>query len=89
MKKVLSILMISSIALASCSKDNETEPKSVDCNCGLITEDNNGTNGAQSWYSVDVRNSCSNNVKTFYLMHGDWVNAYPGNDLCFQNEPSW
>ena len=52
-------------------------------NCGLIVSDN------VSNYSVDIRNNCSDNVKTFYLSEGDWMNAHPGQDYCITNVTNW
>lgn len=66
------------IGMISCKKKQQ-EP----CNCGLIVSDD-VTN-----YSVDIRNDCSNNVKTFYLTQGDWMNAHPGNNYCITNVTSW
>jgi hypothetical protein len=78
MKKLVLVVALA-IGFTSCKKevDNET------CNCGLIVSDNVNN------YSVDIRNSCSNNVKTFYLTEGDWMNAHPGQDYCITNVTSW
>lgn len=75
MKKVILVVALA-IGFASCKKE-ET------CNCGLIVSDN------PSNYSVDIRNSCSDNVKTFYLTQGDWMNAHPGDNYCITNVTSW
>lgn len=78
---MIKVILVVALAMgfASCKKeiDNET------CNCGIIVSDN------VSNYSVDIRNSCSDNVKTFYLTEGDWMNAHPGDNYCITNVTSW
>jgi hypothetical protein len=74
MKKLILLASIV-IGLASCKKEN--------CNCGVIQSDNVND------YSVVIKNSCSQNVKTFYLSEGDWMNAHPGDDYCINNVESW
>lgn len=74
MKKLIVLVSIA-IGLASCEKES--------CNCGVIQSDN-ATN-----YSVTIKNSCSGNVKTFYLSPADWMEAHPGNDYCITNVESW
>jgi hypothetical protein len=60
----------------SCTKE-ET------CNCGLIVSDDVAD------YSIDIRNGCSGNVKTFNLSEGDWLSAHPGDDYCISNIDKW
>lgn len=79
MKKLLIIALLA--GMVSCKKETTTPQKP--CNCGLIVSDD-VTN-----YSVDIRNDCSNNVKTFYLTEGDWMNAHPGKNYCITNVTSW
>jgi hypothetical protein len=74
MKKLIVLVSIA-IGLASCEKES--------CNCGVIQSDNVND------YSVVIKNSCSQNVKTFYLSEGDWMNAHPGDDYCINNVESW
>jgi len=74
MKKII-LLAGLVIAMASCKKEN--------CNCGVIQSDNVND------YSVVIKNSCSQNVKTFYLSESDWMNAYVGSDYCINNVESW
>lgn len=89
MKKLIYVFALGAlVTVSSCKKDDETTPQE-NCNCGLVTEDDNGTTNGDSWYSIDIRNSCTDNVKTFYLTQGDWVNAHVGNDFCITNETSW
>ncbi len=79
MKKLLILgVAVLGMSLSSCEKIKE-------CNCGLVTDDGNG--GGQYW--VDIRNNCSDNVKTFYLSQGDWMNAHPGEDYCITNTEAW
>lgn len=71
------------IGMISCKKETTSPTPQKPCNCGLIVSDD-VTN-----YSVDIRNDCSGNVKTFYLTEGDWMNAHPGNNYCITNVTSW
>ena len=85
MKKVILVVALA-IGFAGCEKEEvkKTEVKKAEvCNCGLIVSDNASDN------SVDIRNSCSDNVKTFYLTEGDWMNAHVGSDYCITNVTSW
>ena len=79
MKKVVLVVGLL-VALVSCKK--EVDANQV-CNCGLVLSDNVND------YSVSIRNSCSNNVQTFYLQPGDWMNAYVGENYCITNVTSW
>lgn len=81
MKKLLIIALLA--GMVSCKKETKSPTPQKPCNCGLIVSDD-VTN-----YSVDIRNDCSNNVKTFYLTQGDWMNAYVGNNYCITNVTSW
>jgi hypothetical protein len=76
MKQTITIALL--IGMISCKKETKKP-----CNCGLIVSDD-AIN-----YSIDIRNECSNNVKTFYLTEGDWMNAHPGNRHCITNTTSW
>lgn len=71
----LIVLVSIAIGMASCKKES--------CNCGVIQSDN------VSDYSVVIKNSCSQNVKTFYLSPEDWMEAHPGMDYCINNVESW
>lgn len=70
-------VIILSLLLLSCKKEQQQ------CNCGLIESDD------VTDYSVVVRNECSDNSKKFYLTEGDWMNAHPGDRMCFTNETGW
>ena len=78
MKKVMMIMTVALLAM-SCKKEEVAKV----CNCGVIQSDNAAD------YSVVIRNSCSNNNKTFYLSEGDWMNAYVGSNYCITNTTSW
>jgi hypothetical protein len=77
MKKVIFCMAVATALLTSCEK--ETQP----CNCGTIMSDN------PSNYSVDIKNDCSGNVKTWVLSQNDWMNAYVGTHYCITNTTSW
>ncbi len=74
MKKKILIFSIA-LTMLSCSK----EPSS----CGRIVSDNVHD------YSVTIRNSNTNNLKTFFLTEGDWMNAHPGDNYCITNTTQW
>jgi hypothetical protein len=74
MKKGILIFSIG-LTMLSCSK----EPSS----CGRIVSDN------VHEYSITIRNSNTNNLKTFYLTEGDWMNAHPGDNYCITNTTQW
>ena len=74
MKKGILILSIG-LTMLSCSKEPST--------CGRIVSDNVHD------YSVTIRNSNTNNLKTFYLTEGDWMNAHPGDNYCIYNTTQW
>jgi ABC-type transporter MlaC component len=76
MKKVI---MIMAVALLAMSCEKEVTP----CNCGEIMSDNAAD------YSVDIKNDCSGNFKTFILTPDDWMNAYVGINYCITNTTSW
>jgi len=77
MKKVILCLAVATALFSSCEKENQT------CNCGTILSDN------ISNYSVDIKNDCSGNVKTWVLSESDWFNAHVGSNFCIYNTTSW
>ena len=40
-------------------------------------------------YSVDIKNDCSGNFKTWILTPDDWMSAYVGTNYCITNTTSW
>ena len=76
MKKVIFSLAVATALLSSCKKDEI-------CNCGEVVSDN------ASNYSVDIKNSCSGNVKTWFLSQEDWMDAYVGSNYGITNTESW
>jgi len=80
MRKLLSIVILS-VGLMGCKKE-EVTPNNT-CNCGMIMND------SASNYSVDIKNDCSGNVKTFYLSEADWMTAYVGTNYCITNVANW
>jgi hypothetical protein len=77
MKKVIFYLAVATALFSSCKK--ETKP----CNCGTVMSDNAFN------YSVDIKNECSGNVKTWVLSPNDWMNAHVGSHYCITNTTSW
>lgn len=79
-KNLFFIILV--VLLASCEKE---------CNCGIIKDDGveieSGT--FNSFYWVTIENSCSNNIKKFYLSQGDWYNAHVGSYYCISTVTSW
>jgi hypothetical protein len=78
MKKRIILSVILFTAVVSCKKE-ETTP----CNCGEIMSDNAAD------YSVDIKNDCSGNFKTWILTPDDWMSAYVGTHYCITNTTSW
>jgi len=78
MKKLIFSVAVLFTALVSCKKEEPTP-----CNCGAIISDN------ASDYSVDIKNDCSGNVKTWVLSQNDWMSAYVGSNYCITNTTSW
>jgi len=78
MKKVIFCMAVATAFLSSCKKEDVTP-----CNCGTILSDN------ASNYSVDIKNDCSGNVKTWVLSPNDWMTAYVGTNYCITNTTSW
>ena len=78
-KLLLAVLLLVG-TFTSCSGDEEIF---CDDNCGTIVSDNVYD------YSVRIRNSCTGNIKTFYLEPSDWMTAYVGTDLCITNTNRW
>jgi hypothetical protein len=82
MKKIIILITIVTAGFTySCKKDNPAPNKP--CNCGIIQSDN------VSNYSVDIKNDCSGNVKTWTLSQSDWMTAYVGSHYCITNTTSW
>lgn len=75
------LLFIGLVALSSCEKET--------CNCGTITDDKIFTTGNGLEYTLSIRNSCSDNVKTFYFDEQTWLEASVGENFCVTNEKSW
>lgn len=74
MKKLFITLGLT-YCLFSCEKEPST--------CGLIVSDDVKN------YSITIRNSNTNNLKTFYLSEGDWIHAHPGDVYCITNTEQW
>lgn len=76
------LLLIGLVALSSCKKEKF-------CNCGTITDDKINTNGNEMIYTLSIRNSCSNNVKTFVFDQQTWYDNQVGSEFCLTNVDSW
>jgi hypothetical protein len=80
---IRNILLVSLIVLLSaCEKK---------CNCGIVKDDGIETDPTtfDSYYWVTIENSCSGNVKKFYLPQDAWYDAQVGSDFCISNVTSW
>jgi hypothetical protein len=83
MKKIIFCSSVVFI-LFSCKKDIE------DCNCGTIANDGISTNSdGTSCYWLEIRNSCTDNKKTFCFDQDVWMDANPGESFCVTNESGW
>jgi hypothetical protein len=80
MKKLIMLLMLLSIGLVSCNKE-ENKP----CNCGTVAND--GIDGSCYW--LEIRNDCSGNKKTFCFDQDVWMTAYVGSNFCVTNQGQW
>lgn len=76
------LLFIGLVALSSCKKEEF-------CNCGTITNDKIETTGSGLKYTLSIRNSCSDNIKTFYFDQETWFDANVGENFCVTNVKSW
>jgi len=80
MKRVILILSVLALTLASCNKE-----ELCTSNCGTITDDGI-TNGC---YWLEVQNECTGNKKIFCFDQNVWSNNYVGDNFCVTNEPTW
>jgi hypothetical protein len=80
MKKLITLLMLLSLVLVSCNKE-ENKP----CNCGTVAND--GIDGSCYW--LEIRNDCSGNKKTFCFDQDVWMTAYVGSNFCVTNQGQW
>ena len=82
LKRVVLAVMIAMFTMTSCNKE-EIEPEN--CNCGTIANDGI-TDGC---YWLEIRNSCSNNKKTFCFDQDIWMTNYVGDNFCVLGESNW
>jgi len=84
MKRIILILSISLVSLASCKK---YEP---DCTCGVVTDDAITTNvNGTTCYSLTVKNDCSGNLKTWCFDYNTWLNRPVGDAMCVSGVGTW
>jgi hypothetical protein len=83
--KLLAVLFIaaSMLLFSSCEKDTP-------CNCGTITDDaiEFDSNG-NMFYTLTIKNDCSNNLGKYYFTYDIWLNAPVGSYFCVTNVSSW
>jgi len=84
MKKLVTVVLLTA-AMFACQKE-EVKP----CNCGVITDDaiefdNNGN----IFYTLTIKNDCSNNLGKYYFSQDVWMDAPVGSDFCVTNVSSW
>jgi len=60
------------------------------CNCGEIINDEIefGQNGA-IYYTLTIKNNCSNNSKKFYFDYDTWLASPVGTEFCVENVATW
>lgn len=85
MKKLVTVVLLT-VAMFACQKEEVVKP----CNCGVITDDaiefdNNGN----IFYTLTIKNDCSNNLGKYYFSQDVWINAPVGSDFCVTNVSSW
>ena len=73
MKKIM-IVLLTVIALSSCSKNI-----AKDCKCGVVTDDaiENGND-----FTLTIKNDCSGNNKKFYVTLNTWMDYAVGANIC-------
>ena len=85
MKNKLILFAATLLMLTACTKEEEEE-----CNCGVITDDEITTNVDGSYcYSLEIRNDCSNNKKTWCFDYDVWLENNVGESFCVTNVSRW
>jgi hypothetical protein len=82
MKKLVTVVLLT-VTMFACQKDKP-------CNCGVITDDaiEFDANG-DIYYSLTIKNDCSDNLGKYYFSQDVWMNNYVGNNFCVTNVSSW
>jgi hypothetical protein len=85
MKKLVTVVLLT-VSMFACQKEEEVKP----CNCGVITDDaiEFDSNG-NIFYTLTIKNDCSNNLGTYYFSQDVWMDAPVGSDFCVTNVSSW
>jgi hypothetical protein len=90
MKNKLILFAATLMLLSACTKEEEIEEVEQSCNCGVITEDEITTNADGSFcYSLEIRNDCSGNKKTWCFDYDVWLDGNLGESFCVTNVTSW
>jgi hypothetical protein len=73
MKKLM-IVLLTIIALGSCSKS-----ATKNCKCGIVTDDaiENGND-----FTLTIKNDCSGSNKKFYVTLNTWMDYAVGDAIC-------
>jgi hypothetical protein len=78
------IFAVTLLTLTACNKEEE------ECNCGVITADEITTNADGSFcYSLEIRNDCTNNKKTWCFDYDVWLDGNLGESFCVTNVQRW
>lgn len=83
MRKKLIYLIALCLFTISCNKDKE------DCNCGTIVSDDVIDQNGNWCYSLEIRNDCTGNYKSFCFDYDVWLDANPGENFCVTNQKTW
>lgn len=71
-------VLLLSVAMLGCVKE--------DCTCGVIIDDEiEIDNNFNIFYSLTIKNDCTNNVEKFYFSQDVWIDAYVGSNFCVLN----
>jgi hypothetical protein len=74
-------VLLLSVAMLGCKKE-----ELKDCTCGVITDDEiESDNNGNLFYSLTIKNDCTNNVEKFYFSQDVWFDAYVGSNFCVLN----
>lgn len=75
----MGLAVMTAISMTGCQKECTST-------CGTIVNDEILDNDC---YSLSIRNSCSDNIKTFCFDQDTWFTSYVGDNFCVNNVTPW
>lgn len=79
MRRLKTLLAVSILALAGCTKEQ--------CNCGIVKNDGYDVETNCHW--LEVENYCTSNRETFCFDEDVWLDYFPGDEICMNDRPQW